>query len=116
MFVQHWNRSFFGWSGCRIFGLTAFGQLIEGFTGSFEHGGPAVDLPKAFERDIDVPRIKLDSETAPADAMCGDKGGARAKKRIEHDIGAMGQIEDGIRSMAAGFTVGWNSSPCGCLS
>ena len=46
--------------------------------------------------DIDVERVELDAEAASAGSLGGDEGRAGAKERVEDEVAAVGDVEEGI--------------------
>src|SRR5450759_1757475 len=71
-----------------------FGTVAQQLAGSGVDGIAAgVELPSA-DGNVDIKRIKLGAEAAPAGFLRGDQRRARAHEGIEHSAAALGYVSE----------------------
>jgi len=73
------------------------GQFGESFAGLDKGGGLArCGLVAAAHDHVDVERIHLDAAADPTGRLGGDEGRARAEEGVEHDLAAVGEVEESV--------------------
>src|SRR3546814_2750453 len=78
-------------------------DLVEGFAGfgmDRDTAGPCLPTPHC---KIDIERIQLDQPGATTDLLGSDQGSPRAGEGIEHNVAALGGVEQRIGHQAHGL-------------
>src|SRR5271170_4432880 len=86
----------------RIF-RTSRRQLTEALASLNEDCGLAAGRLVATHDDIDVERIELDTAADAAGFLCGDEGRPGAEERVEHDVAAVGEVEERVLQHGGGL-------------
>src|SRR5271170_2683289 len=79
----------------RIF-RTSRRQLTEALAGLHEDRRLAAGRLVATHDDVDVERVKLDAPAEAAGRLGGDEGRPGAEERVQHDIAAVGEVEERV--------------------
>lgn len=72
---------------------------------------PAGYLLMSADNDVNVERVELDTATTAAGLLGRDQCRSGSKKRIEHHIAPVGQVEDRVLQQSHWFDRGCSFSP-----